>query len=132
MEEGEHSHTIETPPVIAPVIDTGNELLQPVIDHTQRITEIEQRQARAAEETIQQIAQLEERLANASGNQFNEISERIARLESRLEEQIKPVEEIPEDGVELAMPEVEASPAPPEKVRRGLRHRRRARRKGGS
>lgn len=130
---GEHTHETapQTPPVVAPVIDTGNELVAPVVDHTEKITRIEERQAQMQEERFREMRELEERLQSASASQVQGIMERIAALEAKIEAASASAEAEPEGaGVELELPDVETSPAPPEKVRQGLRHRRKARRKG--
>lgn len=130
MGEGEHTH--EQVPVIAPVVSTGDALVAPVVDHAAKIAEIEQKQAQHEEKLFRELGELESRLRNASGDELRMLAERIAGVESKLEAAaMETVETVP-DAVELAAPEVENSPAPPEKERRGLRHRRRARRKGGN
>ena len=122
---GEHTHEGQgIPPVVAPVIDTGNELVAPVVDHTEKITRIEERQAQHQEEMIRQLGELESRLVTATSGQIAGIEEKIARLESKLAESTP----VPDESVELTLPDVETSPAPPEKIRQGLRHRRKARR----
>src|SRR6266699_220337 len=123
MSEG----TISIPdpaPVVTPVVETGNELVAPVVDHAERVTRIEERQAQHQEEMLRQIGELETRLQNASGEQVTRLEARIAELEGRLEREAAPPE-----SVELELPDVETSPAPPEKIRQGLRHRRKERRK---
>lgn len=130
--------TSEQIPVIQPVVETGQQLVQPVVDHTEKITRIEERQAQQEEKLSRQLFELEDRLANASGERARQLEEKIAGLEAKLAEQatapVEATEQAPTDAVELAAPEVEASPAPPEKLRKGMRHRKRARRaaKGGS
>ncbi len=129
--EGEHEHEPQVP-VITPVIEAGEkELVAPVIDHTEKITRIEERQSRHEEDILRQIGELESRLSEASQSQANSIYERIAGLEGKLEnlvEKAPPEAPIPE-SVELTLPDVETSPAPPEKMRQGLSHRRKAKRK---
>lgn len=119
---------IQVPPVVTPVVETESKLTEPLIDHAGKIAHIEERQAHHEQELLRQISDLESRLANATGSQISAIEARIAGLESKLEEAAKPVEEAPDDAVEFSVPDVEQSPEPPEKVRRGLRHRRKARR----
>ena len=124
---GEGGDPPVVPPVVAPVIDTGNELVAPVVDHTEKITRIEERQAQHQEEMMRELRGLEDRLVTATGSQVAAIEERMARLETRIEAAASP-DPVPE-SVELTLPEVEASPAPPEKIRQGLSHRRKAKRK---
>jgi hypothetical protein len=126
-DNGEHTHDTEpTVPIVTPVVDTGErELIDPVINLTERATRIEEQQARHQEELVRQLGELETRLANASSSQVDSLRERIASLEAKLEAATPP--DVPE-SVELTVPDIEASPAPPEKERRGLRHRRKAKR----
>ena len=127
MSEGEHEH--EAPAVITPVVETESKLTAPLIDHEGKITRIEERQAQHEERLMRELGELESRLSTARESELSSIREQIAHVESRLEELvIKPAEQVPETAVELAEPELEPSPAPPEKVRRGMRHRKRARR----
>jgi hypothetical protein len=129
--EGEHEHN-DTPPVIAPVIDAGNELVAPVIDHAEKITHLEERQSQQEEAFYRRLSELQQELTTATGSQVAAIEERMAGIERKLEEMATPpaeaIEDVPDEAVEFAEPEVESSPAPPEKVRKGLRHRRKARR----
>ena len=129
--EGEGGQPV---PVIQPVIDTGEkELVDPVLNLTEKTTRIEERQAQQEERLVRQIGEVEERLQNATGEHARHLEERLSQLEARLEEALshpaKEVEHPVAGAVELAEPVVESSPAPPEKVRRGLRARRRARRR---
>ncbi|SRR6266566_1832982 len=124
MSEGTISIPDPVTPVVTPVVETGNELVAPVVDHAERVTRIEERQAQHQEEMLRQIGELETRLQNASGEQVTRLEARIAELEGRLEREAAPPE-----SVELELPDVETSPAPPEKIRQGLRHRRKERRK---
>lgn len=125
--EGEHSHDAP-PPVVAPIVEKTNELVQPVVDHTEKITRIEERQAQHQEEMMRQLGTLEERLARSTGSQVEVLERRIAELEAKIAEAAEPV--IPDESVDLVLPEIEPSPAPPEKARSGMRHRRKAKQKG--
>jgi hypothetical protein len=124
--------TIEIPdpvtPVVNPIINAGEELTQPVIDHTEKITRIEERQAQHEVELLRQLTELEGRLQTATASQAQAIEERMARIEAKLEETAAaPIEAIPE-AVDFDVPPIEESPAPPEKVKRGVRARRKAKR----
>ncbi|SRR6266567_1403335 len=123
--DGTHIHIPPDPaaPVVTPVVDTSDHLVAPVVDHTEKITRIEERQAQHQEELVRQLAALEERLQTASGAQVARLEEKIATLEGKLAQEAAPPE-----SVELELPEVETSPAPPEKIRQGLRHRRKSKR----
>jgi len=124
MSEG----TISIPdpaPVVTPVVETGNELVAPVVDHAERVTRIEERQAQHQEEMFRELRALEERLQTASSSQVQGLMDRISHLEGKIETETH----IPDESVELTLPDVETSPAPPEKIRQGLRHRRKERRK---
>lgn len=121
--EGEHQH--EQVPVIQPVIDTGEkELIDPVLNLTERTTRVEERQAQHQQEMLRQLQDLEGRLVTATGSQVGALEHRIATLEGKIERQA----DIPDETVELTLPDVETSPAPPEKMRQGLIHRRKAKR----
>jgi hypothetical protein len=129
--EGEHEHN-DTPPVIAPVIDTGNELVAPVVDHAEKITRLEEKQNQQEEAFYRRLSELQQELTTATGSQVAVIEERMSSIERKLDEMATPaadaVEDIPDEAVEFAEPKVESSPAPPEKLRRGIKHRRKARR----
>jgi hypothetical protein len=128
MGEGEGEAT----PIVTPVVETESHLTEPLIDHAGKIAHIEERQSQHELELVRQLGDLETRLQSATGSQVSAISERIAALEAKIEAMAPPpveeAEDIPDEAVEFAEPEVEPSPAPPEKVRKGLRHRRKARR----
>lgn len=126
--EGEHEHEHEPTQIITPVVETESKLTAPLIDHEGKITRIEERQAQHQEEMIRQLGELESRLVTATSSQVAGIEERIARLESKIAESTP----VPDESVELTLPDVETSPEPPEKIRQGLSHRRKARRKGKS
>lgn len=115
-------------PVVAPVHEASNELVAPVVDHTEKITRIEERQAQQQEEYIRKIAELEDRLRTASSDKVAGIETRIAELEGKIATQNAAIKATPQ-SVDLVVPDVVPSPAPPERVRQGLSHRRKARRK---
>lgn len=124
---------VETPTqVVTPVVETESHLTEPLIDHAGKIAHIEERQAHHETELVRQLGDLETRLQTATGAQVSSISERIAALEAKIEALATPpaeeVEDIPDEAVDFTPPEVEPSPAPPEKVRRGMRFRKKARR----
>ncbi len=127
--EGSHEHPHEPAQIITPVVETESKLTAPLIDHEGRVVRIEERQAQHQEETLRQLANLEERMQSATASQLAALQERFNALEAKL---AAPTEEVglPDESVELSLPEVEASPAPPEKLRQGMRHRRAAKRKG--
>lgn len=132
MPEGEHEH--QTPQVITPVVETESKLTEPLIDHASKIAHIEERQSQHELELVRQLGDLEGRLQTATTSQAAAIEDRIARIESRLEEiasaATKPVEEELPGGVEFEVPEIEDSPEPPQKVRKGIQARRKNRRGG--
>ncbi len=125
--EGEHQHEHDAPPVIAPVIEASDELTQPVIDHAEKIVRIEERQSQHQQDMLRQLADLEGRLVTATGSQVGALEDRISKLEGKLAAQAESVG-VPDESVELSLPEVEASPEPPEKIRQGMRHRRKGKR----
>jgi hypothetical protein len=115
--------------IVTPVVETESKLTAPLIDHEGRVVRIEERQAQHQEEMVRQLAGLEERMQSASASQMASLQERFNALEARM---AAPVEEagVPDESVELTLPDVETSPEPPEKLRQGMRHRRKAKRKG--
>lgn len=129
--DGDHTHEQEPPQIITPVVETESKLTAPLIDHEGKITRIEERQGQLQEENARQLASLEERLVTATGSQVGALETRIAELEAKMQAQAEQVEPEPEpEAVDLTLPDVENSPAPPEKIRQSLRERRKQRRKG--
>lgn len=130
--EGEHEHEPETPQIVTPVVETESKLTEPLIDHASKIAHIEERQSQHEVELVRQLTDLEGRLQTATASQATAIEERIARIEARLEEMAaaatKPAEEELPGAVDFEVPPIEDSPAPPEKMPRGIRARRKARR----
>lgn len=119
-------------PIVQPVIEAGSAVVQPVVDHAAKIAAIEERESQRQVEHARELAELEERLRSATGNQLDSILERIGKIEEAQAASAQAAaEEIADkEGVELAIPEVENSPAPPERIRQGMRHRRKARKAG--
>jgi hypothetical protein len=119
------------PQIVAPIVKASDDLTDPVIQHTEKITRIEEKQAQQEEKLFRELGELESRVRSASEETAQGLYTRINEIEAKLAAiQVKPVEDveaIPGEAVEFAEPIVESSPAPPEKERRGLRHRRRAR-----
>lgn len=113
--------------VTQPVDATGDALVDPIVSHTEKITRIEERQAQHQEAMVRQLEELEERLRNASSSQVEGLIERINTLEAKLTESTR-VEATPH-SVEIVPPAIVTSPEPVEKIRQGLIHRRKARRK---
>ena len=125
--EGAHTHEPEAPIIVPPVQEANHELVAPVVDHAEKITRLEEHQARQEEEYGRQLIELEGRLSTATGSQVSALEEKIAALEAKIEASAAaPVEAVP-DAVDFSVPDVEPSPAPPEKIRQGMRHRRKAR-----
>lgn len=117
--------------------DTGDTLVSPVLQHTERLTNLErdlpQTEERLNKKIVETEAQLREAIqANAAQKTIEELTQRILTLESKLEEKathpVETTEAAPAGAVEFVAPEVEESPTPPEKERRSIRHRRKARR----
>ena len=122
---------VDVPPIVAPVVHAGEDLTDPVIQHTERITRIEEQQAQQQERMIRELGDLESRLRNATQEEAQSLYRRIDALEEKITalatKPVEEVEEAPGEAVEFVEPAVEPSPAPPEKERRGLRYRRKAR-----
>lgn len=112
------------------------ELIAPVVDHTEKITRLEEKQTQYEEAIQRRIADLESQLRQAieeggrgAQERINSLEERINALLDKLEQASTPEPEPePEQGLEFnAPPIVEESPAPPEKVLKGRRAKRRDR-----
>jgi hypothetical protein len=119
----------EQPPQVVPVVQPANELIAPVVDHAEKITRIEEKQAQHEQELFRQLSELESRLSNASKEDAERLYTRINELETKLEAMAtKPAEEL-DEAVDFEVPPIEESPAPPEDMPRGRRAKRKARRK---
>jgi hypothetical protein len=118
--------------IVTPVVETESKLTAPLIEHEGRVVRIEERQGQMQEEHARALAALEERLVTATGSQIGVLERRIAEIESKqaATTEGEDLGEMAGQGVDLALPDVEVSPAPPEKIRQGMRHRRKAKRKG--
>ena len=128
MSEGTINLPDPIPTVVTQPIDqTGDALVTPIVDHTEKITRIEERQAQHQEEMIRQLSELEERLRTASSSQVEGLISRINALEEKLTASAR-VEATPH-SVEIVPPAIVTSPEPVEKIRQGLIHRRKAKRK---
>lgn len=126
--------------------DTGDSLIDPVIQHTERITNLESGLSASEERLNNRIIETESQLreaiaANAAQSTIEALEARIVALEAKLEEKgTHPVETaenapgevaaVPAGAVAFVAPVVEDSPSRPEKERRSIRHRRKNRRKG--
>lgn len=117
--------------------DTGDTLVSPVLQHTERLTNLErdlpQAEERLNKKLLETEAQLREAIqANAAQKTIEELTQRVLSLESKLEatatQTARATEAAPSGAVDFVAPEVEESPTPPEKERRSIRHRRKARR----
>lgn len=117
--------------------DTGDTLISPVLQHTERLTNLErdlpQAEERLNKKLLETEAQLREAIqANAAQKTIEELTSRIMTLESKLEQTVthpvETTEAAPSGAVDFVAPVVEESPTPPEKERRSIRHRRKARR----
>jgi hypothetical protein len=129
---GEVIHTAE---------GAGNELIDPVLQHTERITNLETGLTASEERLNTRIidteAQLREAIAaNAAQSTIEALEARIVALEAKLEDKgVHPVETIeaaPGQAAAFVVPAVEESPANPAKERRSIRHRRKNRGKAKS
>lgn len=119
--------------------DTGDSLIDPVIQHTERITNLESGMSAQEERLNNRIIELESQLreaiaAKAGEERITSLEEKIVALQAKLEEKgthpVETVEGAPAGAVAFVAPVVEDSPSSPEKERRSIRHRRFKRRKG--
>lgn len=124
----------------------GNELetpevVQPVVNHAEKIGHIEERMSTYETRLIDEMARLQGSLAQqieeggrGASERISAIEERLAVLAEKLEKAAEPEpepqgEQVPAgDGtVHVDAVETEDSPAPPEKIKRGVRARRKTR-----
>lgn len=117
MPEGEHTHpeqpTPPTIPLVTPVVNTGSELVQPVVDHGAKIATLEEKQSQYEDKLFSEISSVRSDLYSAIENSTSGWSERIAGLESRLEELLAKAAEIPAEETGGGPPDVEVEqPAP--------------------
>lgn len=135
----------QTPPQQV-VKDTGAELIDPVVDHAERLTKVEGNLTHTEERLNRQIVETETQLRQAleaSGgdvtSRINSLMDKLGALEEKVnalavhpvktgEEGAGAVVAVPGEAVTLVTPPVEDSPSPPEKERRSIRHRRKNRR----
>lgn len=121
------------------------ELVKPVIDHTEKITRLEERQTQQEAELYRRLSETESQLRQAIEEGGRGASLRIATLEEKIEGLLARIEAAaaapapapapetpaaPAGGIDFEVPPIEESPAPPEKVQRGIRARRKQRREG--
>lgn len=115
----------ETPAPAATVVhNESSDLTQPVIDHTERLTRLEERQAQHEVDVMRRLEESESRINES-------VSGRLAALEEAARAAAAAAAEAaaepPEEAEELAEDEVEVPRVAPEK-KRGIRGRRKARR----
>lgn len=115
------------------------ELVAPLVDHTEKITRLEERVTQQESDLFRRLNETESQLRQAIEEGGRGSAERIAALEEKLEGLLSKIEaaapapvapSAPAGGVEFEVPPIEESPAPPEKVQRGIRARRKKRREG--
>lgn len=115
------------PPTPAPttiVQDAPDELVQPVIDHTERLTRLEERQAQHEVDVMRRLDEAESRINENVSSRLSALEEAArAAAAAAAEAAAAPVEETEE----LAEDEIEVPRVAPEK-RKGIRGRRKARR----
>jgi hypothetical protein len=121
--------------------DTGDALVDPIVKHEGRLTQVENNVTQAEERLNRQIIETESQLRTAiqeraAQETITTLEARIVALEAKLEEKIShPVETVETPGtqikgaVEFVTPPIEESPTPPERERKSIRHKRKNRRK---
>ena len=120
--------------------DTGKELIAPLNEHTERITRIEETQARKETEFIESLNKVREDLFQAIEESRKGMDERLqerinhlealeARLEEKLASHVPEPPPIPTTPVPIPEPPIVPPPPPPPPPPRGIRGRRHARRK---
>lgn len=115
----------ETPAPAATVVhNEGSDLVQPVVDHAERLTRLEERQARHEEEVARRLAETESRVNESVSARLSALEEATrAAAAAAAEAAVAP----PEEVEELAEDEVEVPRVHTEKPR-GIHGRRKARR----
>ena len=116
------------PPAPAPeatvVHNEASDLTQPVIDHTERLTRLEERQAAHEVDVMRRLDEAESRINEG-------VSARLSALEEAARAAAAAAAEAaaapPEEAAELVEDEVDVPHVAPEK-KRGIRNRRKARR----
>lgn len=123
-EEEQEEEQEETP---APTIvhnEGGSELVQPVVDHAERLTRLEERQAQHEVDVMRRLDEAESRINESVSSRLSALEEAArAAAEAAAEAAAAPVEETEE----LAEDEIDVPHVAPEK-RKGIRGRRKARR----
>ena len=114
--EGEHTHSEEHEqvPIVTPVVNTGGEVVQPVIDHASKIATLEERQSQYDNKLFEEISKVRSDLSTAIEESTRGANERVAALENRLGELLARAAEVatPSESTPAA-PEVEVeTPAP--------------------
>ena len=118
MLEGQHTHpeSEHEPqvPIVTPVVNTGGEVVQPVIDHAAKIASLEERQGQMDTKLFDAISEVRSDLYRAIEESTSGANERVAALEEKLGELLAKATEVvtPSESTPAA-PEVEVeTPAP--------------------
>lgn len=136
----------QTPQPVQQVQSTGEALIDPVVEHAERLTRVEGNLTQTEERLNRQVLETEGALRKAIEESGGAATERVNTLMSRLEtleeklnamavHPVKTSEETAvvaaqpvEGAVTFVTPPIEESPAPPERERRSIRHKRKNRR----
>ena len=124
--EGEHTHDI---PVVTPVVhtagETANALVEPVVDHTDRIRGLEERHGQLEGKLFDEIGRVRGEIESAINNSTSGWNERISGLENKLSELLAQASKVPEEAVEPVADVVSKAPEvvveTPEKAERYVR-----------
>lgn len=125
-------HVDEQQPTI---VQTGAELVQPLVDHAEKITRLENEVAKYDVELARRIGSLRDEITQEMNSRMTGHNERIDALAKRLDDLLALAEEVPEEVVEApeevaetVVPEV-VEPKPeqkPENAPKGMLARRKA------
>lgn len=126
-------------PNINIIPDTAKELIKPITEHTERITRIEEQQARKEAEFVESLDKVRMELFQALEDSRKGTDERLqnriaslealeARLEEKLASMVPPIPNPPTPTTPVPLPEPIVPPPPPPPPVKGIRGRRHHRR----
>jgi hypothetical protein len=101
--EGEHTHEIPPVPIVTPIVNTGSELVQPVVDHAAKITEIEGRQSAQEDRLMSQIGEVRSDIARMIEESSTGWQGRVSALEDKLAALLDKSEALTAPPVEAAV-----------------------------
>ncbi len=115
-----------TPPVTIPVVTPNQEAVTDhTIQHAEKISALEGKVSQQEQDFYRRLSEAETQLRTAIEEGGRGAQERITELENKIAAMTAPPPvETPPPGVPFEVPEVERTPASPERMSRGIRARR--------